>query len=108
MCFTAALLCAVLQINAQSVEDFISVEEGLSISIQNDETCPWTVNEDGVLVSNMHEHNGSTSITFTNNSDEYVYCDFEWKVSSEQYCDFLAVRDFLGITEISGQQSDYK
>jgi len=98
------LLCASVQMSASSESGFYTASDGLNITMQNDASYPWTVNENGQVQSNMHEDNGQTSITFTNNSGKDVKCLFCISVSSENNYDFMGYSsDGEEYQEISGE-----
>lgn len=85
----ALLLCVCQGIRAFTVEDFFSVAPGVSITVNNDPTYPWAVDDAGVMYSTMHVDNGSATIGFVNNGTEAVEVTFERSVSSESGCDRL-------------------
>lgn len=74
---------------ATTVEEFFKVTSGVTIQVTNDSNYPWIVNENGELISNMHNDNGVTTISFTNTSSSAVSVSFEWKKDSEGGCDPL-------------------
>lgn len=76
-----------LRVNATNVSEFFLLPDGVSIFVRNSMSYPWTVNEKGELVSNMHKNYGSTTISFVNQSDKDLCCSFEMSVSSEANCD---------------------
>lgn len=89
VCTSAFFLLMSLNALADDVDDFFSAPEGVSIQVKNNSSFPWSVNEQGVLVSGMHKDYRSASITYTNNSSFDLCCQFEWSVSSESNCDNL-------------------
>lgn len=74
---------------AYTVEDFFATTSGITISVTNDPNYPWTVGDDGVMVSNMHTNSKSSSISFTNNSEYLVECSFDWTSIGESGCDYI-------------------
>lgn len=100
----AVLLLAVGHSSAQtSVESFFTAPDDAVITVTNDADHPWTINEDGVLMSNIHEDNGYTSITYTNNSGRDLMCTVELGVNSDIYdINKLWVCTDQYITSISG------
>lgn len=86
-CLLVLTFCSVLYAGAKGIEDIFTAPEGVSIEVYNSKYYPWTVNSDGVLMSNMHSDEGATSVSFKNTSDRDLCCSFEWSVSSQGDCD---------------------
>lgn len=83
------MLCMSLSSSAMTIEDFFYTAPGVTIQVTNDSSYPWTVNDNGELVSNMHIDSRSTTITFTNTSSISIGCSFEWNSIGESRYDYI-------------------
>lgn len=78
------------------------VPEG--VNVQANIPSTWKVNEEGILVSDIHRNYGSAVASFVNSSNQDLCCSFWWSVSSEVNSDRLGFScDGSQFTEISGE-----